>query len=134
MAVRRECNPGIEIPKYELRCASKYWSAIQIPLALRADAGLTEVNIVPVRREGESTVDSRCRRKYLSVTAGRNVAQPQARLAVIVLHIQDVLTVGRDCGLLCPACIRDLRHDEVLKWSGSAPAEQGVDTETPGGE
>jgi len=52
MAVRRECNPGIEIPKYELRCASKYWSAIQIPLALRADAGFTEVNIVsrPARR------------------------------------------------------------------------------------
>ena len=69
-------------------------STVQIPLALRADAGFTKVDVISVRRKGQGTINRRCRRDNLSVTAGGNVAQPQALQAIIVLHVQDVLAVG----------------------------------------
>ena len=69
------------------------------------------------------------RRQNLRVAAGWNVAQPQTAQAVVVLHVQNVLAVGRDGGFLGLARVGDLRHGEILEWGRAAACEECIDAE-----
>ena len=99
-------------------------SAVKVPLALSADASFAKINVIPVWRENQGVVDGGCRRDDLSIAARWHVAQPQALEAIIVLHIQNIFAVGRDCSLFGFARVRDLRDREILKWCGPAAADQ----------
>jgi len=128
---RVRSDAGIDVADNHLRRASQHRSAVEIPLTLRADAGFSEVNVIPIRRKGQGSVHSRRRWNDLRVAARRHVAQPQALHAIVVLHVQNVFAVWRNRSFLRLARVRHLRDGEILKRSRPAATEQRVHAKSP---
>src|ERR1700751_2137078 len=99
--------------------------------SLRID-GFLEVDVIAVRREGEVSIAADRGRDHLGAPAGGHVAQPQALLPIVILHVKDVLSVRRDCRFARFAGVRDVRDGEVLKWRGSGAVQEGVAPEASG--
>ena len=78
MAVRRKCKIAIDVAHHHLRRAPQHRHAINIPFALGAESGFAKVDVVAVGREGECAIDGGGWGQNLRVTAGWDVAQPQA--------------------------------------------------------
>ena len=110
--------------------AAEHRSAIEVELVGTDGCGPAVVDVVAVGRERQREYMPGAGGMNLRVAAGRDVAQPETALAVVVLHVQEVTPVGRDGGQINLAAVGNLRDGEVLERQRSAASHERVDTES----
>ena len=99
---------------HHLRRASEHRDAINIEIAVNGVLGFAEIDVISVRREKDIR-DGVRGRDNLRVAAGRDIAQPQAVLALVIHHREQVFAVGGYGGDDCLGGISDLRDAEILE-------------------
>ena len=93
-AVRRKADVAIDIVNDALRAAAQHRRAVQTGHVFLSWFVPDEIDRITVGRKAHAPVAVLRWRNDLRVALGGNVAQPQALLAVLALHIQDVVSVG----------------------------------------
>ena len=96
MPIGRKADAGINVTGNQLRSSSENRHLIKEADTRTRLFDAIEENVIAIRRESEPCVLSFHRSQYLGIAASGYCAYPQALLAGLRRHVDDVLAIGRD--------------------------------------
>ena len=123
-AVRRKRCVRIDPVHDDLGIAAENRCAVQVKRIVSGRLRLAEIKVVSVRGKLEIRIIRFRWRNDLGVAVGRNVAEPEAGLARVIDHAQDIFPIGRNGRNLRLGVVGDLGDGIILERNDRLAVKQ----------